>query len=87
VIDRFEFESIYHAQLVIDRYYKWYNEKRRYWSLNGQTPQTVWKNYNPIPFEKTSKLPLENCPVYKGPVQYKIRRLYCNSGWAATLKE
>jgi putative transposase len=56
VIDRFEFESIYHAQLVIDRYYKWYNEKRRHWSLNGQTPETVWKNYNPIPFENEKLL-------------------------------
>jgi putative transposase len=51
VIDRFEFESIYHAQMIIDRYYKWYNEKRRHWSLKGQTPETVWKKYNPIPFE------------------------------------
>jgi len=56
VIDRFEFESIFHAQMVIDRYYKWYNEKRRHWSLNGQTPETVWNNYNPIPFEN-EKLP------------------------------
>ena len=56
VIDRFEFESIYHAQLVIDRYYKWYNEKRRHWSLNGQAPETVWKNYNPIPFENEKRL-------------------------------
>jgi len=56
VIDRFEFESIYHAQIVIDRYYKWYNEKRRHWSLNGQTPETVWKNYNPIPFENEKLL-------------------------------
>jgi putative transposase len=28
VMDRFEFDSIYHAQLIIDRYYKCYNEKR-----------------------------------------------------------
>jgi putative transposase len=56
VIDRFEFESIYHAQLVIDRYYKWYNEKRRHWALSGQTPETVWKNYNPIPFENEKLL-------------------------------
>lgn len=56
VIDRFEFDSIYHAQIVIDRYYKWYNEKRRHWSLNGQTPETVWKNYNPIPFENEKLL-------------------------------
>jgi len=56
VIDRFESESIFHAQMVIDWYYKWYNEKRRHWSLNGQTPETVWNNYNPIPFEN-EKLP------------------------------
>jgi transposase InsO family protein len=43
VIDRFEFESIYHAQLVIDRYYKWYNEKRRHWSLNGKSPKPYGK--------------------------------------------
>ncbi len=52
VIDRFEFDSIYHAQMIIDRYYKWYNEKRRHGSLNGKTPQTVWNYYfNPNPFE------------------------------------
>jgi len=45
VIERFEFESIYHAQMVIDRYYKWYNEKRRHGSLKGQTPNTVWNQY------------------------------------------
>ncbi len=44
VIDRFEFESIYHAQMIIDRYYKWYNEKRRHGSLNRQAPETTWKN-------------------------------------------
>jgi len=51
VIDRFEFESIFHAQMVIDRYYKWYNEKRRHGSLNRQAPEMAWKKYNPIPFE------------------------------------
>jgi transposase InsO family protein len=66
VIERFEFDSIYHAQLVIDRYYKWYNESRRHGSLKGQTPDTVWNQYfNPIPlntknnsitFEKLSSL-------------------------------
>jgi len=39
VIDRFEFDSIYHAQMIIDRYYKWYNENRRHGSLAGRTPQ------------------------------------------------
>ena len=56
VIDRYEFESIFYAQLVIDRYYKWYNEKRKHWSLNRQTPETVWKYYNPIPFENEKLL-------------------------------
>jgi transposase InsO family protein len=52
VIDRFEFDSIYHAQMVIDRYYRWYNEKRRHGSLDGKTPQIIWNNYfNPNPFE------------------------------------
>lgn len=52
VIDRFEFESIYQAQMIIDRYYKWYNEKRRHGSLSGRSPQTVWNHYfNPNPFD------------------------------------
>ena len=45
VIDRFEFDSIYHAQMIINRYYKWYNEKRRHGSLNGKTPQSVYNQY------------------------------------------
>ncbi len=45
VIDRFEFDSIYHAQMIIDRYYKWYNEKRRHGSLQGKTPQAVYNQY------------------------------------------
>ncbi|MBK8608906.1 MAG: transposase [Chitinophagaceae bacterium] len=65
MMDRFEFDSIYHAQMIIDRYYKWYNEKRRHGSLSGKTPETVWnkyfnrsritKNYLTI-FEKLSSL-------------------------------
>lgn len=45
VMDRFEFESIYHAQMIIDRYYTWYNEKRRHRSLNGKTPDFIWNQY------------------------------------------
>ena len=56
VIDRFEFDSIFHVQLVIDRYYKWYNEKRRHGSLGRKSPETAWKNYNPIPFENQKLL-------------------------------
>ncbi len=56
VIDRFEFVSIYHAQMIIDRYYKWYNEKGRHGSLNRQAPETAWKKYDPIPFENKKLL-------------------------------
>jgi putative transposase len=52
VIDRFEFDSLYHAQLIIDRYYKWYNNKRRHGSLQRKTPNAVYDHYfNPNPFE------------------------------------
>lgn len=27
VIERYEFDSIYHAQMVFNRYFTWYNEK------------------------------------------------------------
>ncbi len=45
VIERFEFDSIYHAQMIIDRYYKWYNEKRRHGALNGRTPDFIYNQY------------------------------------------
>lgn len=52
VIDRFEFDSIYHAQLVIERYYQWYNEKRRHGSLKRKTPQQTWQEYfQSVPYE------------------------------------
>lgn len=51
VIDRYEFDSIYHAEVTIDRYYKWYNERRRHGSLGGRTPEAVWQEHiNPGPF-------------------------------------
>jgi putative transposase len=56
VIDRYEFDSIYHAQMVIDRYYEWYNEKRRHGALKRQAPNYVFKNYNPVPFENEKLL-------------------------------
>lgn len=57
VIDRFEFESIYHAQMIIERYYEWYNNKRRHGSLMGKTPDSVYNQYfNPNPFENKKLL-------------------------------
>ena len=57
VIDRYEFDSIYHAQMIIDRYYQWYNQKRRHGSLMGRTPESVYtKFFNPGPFENKKLL-------------------------------
>lgn len=53
VVDRFEFDSIYHAQLVFDRYYRWYNDRRKHGSLAGMTPQRAWdqNNFKPFPYK------------------------------------
>jgi putative transposase len=48
VIDRYEFDSLYHAQLVIDRYYRWYNEKRRHGSLKGKTPSFIYNQHKSV---------------------------------------
>lgn len=45
VIERFEFDSIYHAQMVFNRYFTWYNDKRRHGSLGRVAPNVVWENY------------------------------------------
>jgi len=57
VIDRFEFDSIYHAQMIIERYYEWYNQKRKHGSLRRKTPNSVYNRYfNPDPFENKKLL-------------------------------
>jgi len=56
VIDRYEFDSIYHAQMILDRYYEWYNDKRRHGALQRQTPNQVFQNINPVPFENEKLL-------------------------------
>lgn len=61
VVDRFEFDSIYHAQLVFDRYYRWYNEKRKHGSLKRKTPEQIWNQYfyNPFPYKTKKPEPLQ----------------------------
>jgi transposase InsO family protein len=38
VIERYEFESIYHAQMIFNRYYEWYNNHRKHGSLGRKSP-------------------------------------------------
>ena len=62
VVDRFEFDSIYHAQLVFERYYKWYNHRRKHGSLSGMTPQSAWdqNNFKPFPYKTKNPTTDEN---------------------------
>jgi putative transposase len=48
VIERFEIDSLYHAQMIFCRYYEWYNTVRKHGSPGRKTPESVWKE-NPIP--------------------------------------
>jgi putative transposase len=42
VIERFGFDSVCHARMIIDRYYQWFTERRRHGSLKGKTPSAVY---------------------------------------------
>lgn len=46
VIERFEFESIYHAQMIFTRYYDWYNNHRKHGSLGRKSPEQFLKLNN-----------------------------------------
>jgi len=58
VVERFEFESIYHAQMIFSRYYEWYNNYRKHGSLGRKSPEQFLLQYaqknQPC---KTEKLP------------------------------
>jgi putative transposase len=56
VIDCYEFDSIYHAQMILDRYCDWYNGKRTHGALKRQTLNYVFQNINPVPFENEKLL-------------------------------
>lgn len=57
VIERFEFESIYHAQMIFQRYYNWYNKDRKHGSLGRKSPDQYLEAYDNIsgPY-KTEKI-------------------------------
>jgi len=45
IIERFEFESIYHAQMSFHRYYEWYNKERKHGSLGRKSPEQFLRAY------------------------------------------
>ena len=60
VVDRFEFESIYHAQIIFNRYYEWYNNHRKHAALCRKSPeQHLRENHlisGPYKTEKKSEI-------------------------------
>ena len=44
-MDSWQFESIGHAQEVMQRWQRFYNERRRLDSLQGSRPARVWQEY------------------------------------------
>ena len=56
VVERFEFESIYHALMIFQRYYEWYNTKRKHGALWRKSPEQYLQAYeNPSGPYKTPK--------------------------------
>lgn len=45
VVERYEFESIYHGQMIFSRYYEWYNNHRKHGSLGRKSPEQYLKEY------------------------------------------
>jgi len=48
VVERFEFESIYHAQMIFNRYYDWYNNHRKHGTLGRKSPEQYLREKNLI---------------------------------------
>jgi transposase InsO family protein len=47
VIQRYEFESLYHARDVMQRYFSWHNGKRRRHALGKKSPAEYWHTFFP----------------------------------------
>lgn len=60
VIQRYQFESIYDAGLVMNRWKNFYNDRRLHGRLKNKTPQKTWDIY----FEKTGNEMIQNREIY-----------------------
>ena len=56
MIDRYELDFIYHAQMVLGGYYEWNCEKGALGTLKRQTPNQVFQNIDPVRFENEKLL-------------------------------
>lgn len=60
VIQRYQFESIYDAGLVMSRWKTFYNHRRLHGRLKNKTPQKTWDIY----FEKTGNEMIQNTEIH-----------------------
>ena len=57
VVERYEFDSVYHAQMIFSRYYNWYNKNRKHGSLGRKSPeQFLGKYYQQLKINKHEKI-------------------------------
>jgi putative transposase len=77
---RFEFESIYDAALVMNRWKKQYNERRLHGSLGDQSPQQIWYDYyvsvDLLRQPATAKPKEKSKPVVEGPCEMATTASY-----------
>ncbi len=57
VVERYDFESIYHEQMIFNRSYEWYNNHRKHGGLNRKSPEHYLRENDPTsgPY-KTEKI-------------------------------
>ncbi len=60
VEEQFEFEFIYHAQMINYRYYEWYNNHRKHGSLGRKSPEQYLSDNQRISGPYRSKKITEN---------------------------
>ncbi len=77
---RYDFESIYDADLVMNRWKKHYNERRLHGSLGDKSPQQAWDDYyasvNLLRQPEASKPEEKSRPVVEGPCEIATTASY-----------
>ena len=68
VVERFKFESIYHAQMIFNRYYDWYNNHRKHGALGRKSPEQYLRENDlisgPYKTEKISDIVSKFNPIW-----------------------
>ena len=67
VLERFEFDSVYHAQMIFTRYNEWYNKHRKHGSLGRKSPDQYLRDNDlisgPYKTEKNTEIDQNLNPI------------------------